>query len=345
MITRLTIENFKSILKTTLDTKHLNILAGVNSSGKSSILQALLLPDVLEIASLKRLGECGDFKDLKCIYAKTNDNIVVRVQFGEKLVSYTLSESGLYFTPIADQELSHILQARYISADRLGPRVSYHTPKGAYIRDVGARGENVIPYCTQCSRDIIDDTRSHPDTVGTTFEYNLESWMQEICPGVRFNFLNNADIDISALSVGTKGEQTVWQRPTNVGFGISYTLPVVASLLGARPGDILLIENPEAHLHPRGQTKMGELLARAANAGLQIFVETHSDHLIDGIRIAVRDRLLSHDQCTVFFCTKSLQTNLTEVDSINFMPTGDLARWPAGFCDQSIKNLSKLAEF
>lgn len=216
MITRLDIENFKSILKTSLSTKSLNILAGVNSSGKSSILQALLLADVVDIVNPKKLEEHGSFEDLKCIYAKSSETILIRIQIDDILHTFTI-DSGITVDQPFNKQLFALSRAQYISADRLGPQVSYHTPKKSRIYNVGKRGENVIPYCTQYSDTIINDTRSHPDTVGTTFEYNLEAWMQEICPGVRFSFLNNADIDISALSVGTKGEQTIWQRPTNVG--------------------------------------------------------------------------------------------------------------------------------
>ena len=79
-------------------------------------------------------------------------------------------------------------------------------------------------------------------------------------------------------------------RATNVGFGLSYTLPVIVALL-APAGALCLIENPESHLHPKGQTKLAELAVRASRAGVQVFVETHSDHFMDGVRIAVRSRL------------------------------------------------------
>src|SRR5438046_1441121 len=77
-------------------------------------------------------------------------------------------------------------------------------------------------------------------------------------------------------------------RPTNVGFGITYALPIVVSILSARPGSLVIIENPEAHLHPRGQVRMGELLSLASTAGIQVLIETHSDHVLNGIRLAVR---------------------------------------------------------
>jgi predicted ATPase len=76
--------------------------------------------------------------------------------------------------------------------------------------------------------------------------------------------------------------------------------PVVACL-AASPGSLLLLENPEAHLHPRGQTAMAELIARTAAAGAQVIVETHSDHVLNGVRLAVKRRVLTGAQTVVHY--------------------------------------------
>jgi len=76
------------------------------------------------------------------------------------------------------------------------------------------------------------------------------------------------------------------------GFGLSYTLPVITALLVGTliPNSLVIIENPEAHLHPRGQTEIARLIALCAQVGTQIIIETHSDHLFDGIRIAAKNK-------------------------------------------------------
>ncbi len=81
-------------------------------------------------------------------------------------------------------------------------------------------------------------------------------------------------------------------RATNVGFGITYVLPILVAILSSRAGALLLIENPEAHLHPKGQAEMGALLARAASCGIQVLIETHSDHVLNGIRVATHDGII-----------------------------------------------------
>ncbi|WP_180834594.1 AAA family ATPase, partial [Vibrio parahaemolyticus] len=65
-------------------------------------------------------------------------------------------------------------------------------------------------------------------------------------------------------------------------------LPIVLALLVTKPGGLVIIENPEAHLHPKGQSYLGRLIQRTAEAGVQVIIETHSDHLLNGIRVAAR---------------------------------------------------------
>ena len=65
-----------------------------------------------------------------------------------------------------------------------------------------------------------------------------------------------------------------------------------------------MLENPEAHLHPKGQRKMGELIAQCAANGIQIFLETHSDHILNGIRIAVKQKRLKGEDAKLFYFSR-----------------------------------------
>ena len=105
-------------------------------------------------------------------------------------------------------------------------------------------------------------------------------------------------------------------------------------------GALCLIENPEAHLHPRGQTKMAELAARAAAAGVQVIAETHSDHFLDGIRIAVRDGLVTPEQVAIHYFSR--EGNAATAKSPKVDKDGRLSEWPEGFFDQHEENLVKL---
>ena len=70
-------------------------------------------------------------------------------------------------------------------------------------------------------------------------------------------------------------------------------MPVILALLLAEDGDVLIVENPEAHLHPAAQSRMAALMVEyAKKKNLQLFVETHSDHVVNGLRIAVKNKTI-----------------------------------------------------
>src|SRR5690606_42119683 len=84
-------------------------------------------------------------------------------------------------------------------------------------------------------------------------------------------------------------------KAENAGFGITYTLPLVTALLSSKPGALLIIENPESHIHPKGQAKLVELIALVAQNDVQIIIETHSDRVVNGIRVGIKEEILSND--------------------------------------------------
>jgi predicted ATPase len=124
--------------------------------------------------------------------------------------------------------------------------------------------------------------------------------------------------------------------PLNVGFGLSYTAPIILALLTAKRGDMVILENPEAHLHPMGQRKMGELMAKAAMDGIQVVVETHSDHLLNGIRLAVKKGELDKDivRLNYFFAEKTDGQYKHTKSSPEILEDGRLSSWPKGFFDE-----------
>ena len=129
-------------------------------------------------------------------------------------------------------------------------------------------------------------------------------------------------------------------------------------LLTASEGNMLVIENPEAHLHPRGQAEVGKLLARAAAAGIQLFVETHSDHVINGVRVAVKEGLLSPEDVQIAFFERKRHADITKskaqtsdvprteiystMQEILIDRSGSLSVYPDGFMDEWNNQLLEL---
>jgi predicted ATPase len=105
--------------------------------------------------------------------------------------------------------------------------------------------------------------------------------------------------------------------------------------LTARQGDLVILENPEAHIHPAGQRMLGELIAKVGAGGVQIFVETHSDHILNGIRISVKDKHIEKNDVQIAFFYKDNENKYRHTYmGLQIMEDGKLDHWPKGFFDE-----------
>ena len=122
------------------------------------------------------------------------------------------------------------------------------------------------------------------------------------------------DIDVAFFREDNKGLfQVHFQNPNeqtqnfynliDMGYGVSQVLPILAELAGEKAEGLFLLQQPEVHLHPRAQAELGSLFCQAASRGGMLLVETHSDYLLDRVRIDVRDRKtkLTHDMVSILF--------------------------------------------
>jgi predicted ATPase len=126
-----------------------------------------------------------------------------------------------------------------------------------------------------------------------------------------------------------------------MGFGISYALPILVAALMMPIGGLLIVENPEAHLHPAGQSRLGTFLGRVAASGVQVIIETHSDHVINGIRLAAaEERLLEPEQVVLHFFGSNIDGSPAVIELTG---RGGLTAWPKGFFDQIELDLGRLA--
>ena len=149
--------------------------------------------------------------------------------------------------------------------------------------EFGLGSEYALNYLNMKQNELLaeDDPRCAASSSHRVIDV-LDEWLQEISPGAHLQLetVRAADALIAGFSFDRPGDVASRRfRATNVGFGLSYTLPVIIALL-SESGTLCLIENPEAHLHPRGQTKLAELAVRASLADVQVIVETHSDHFM-----------------------------------------------------------------
>jgi predicted ATPase len=153
-----------------------------------------------------------------------------------------------------------------------------------------------------------------------------------------------ADLVRLSFSFGTGVSESNPYRPTNVGFGLAYSLPIVVACLSTAEGGLVLLENPEAHLHPQGQMEIGRLVASAAAAGIQLLVETHSDHVLNGVRLAVKRGLIDATSVVFHYFSREVSPPGSRFVSPQIRPDGRLTFWPEGFFDQWDKALLELVD-
>jgi hypothetical protein len=123
----------------------------------------------------------------------------------------------------------------------------------------------------------------------------------------------------------------------DVGFGVLQALPVVVALLVAKPGNILYIEQPEIHLHPRAQTAMATLLADAARRGVRVVAETHSSVLVRSVQTLVAQGQLAPEIVKLHWFTRNPDDGSTKIDSADVDENGAFGPWPSDFDETALQ--------
>ena len=132
-------------------------------------------------------------------------------------------------------------------------------------------------------------------------------------------------------------------RPVNVGYGYSYILALLTAGLLAKKGDTLIIENPEAHLHPSAQAALMRFLCEVViPKDVQVFVETHSDHIVNASLLSVRNGILSNDELSVLFFSRNNSSADVSINNLEVTPKGRVKNPPRNFCDQYAMDLRSL---
>ena len=370
MIRMVRLQNFKCFRDQAIELGKLTLLSGLNGMGKSSVIQSLvllrqshqqnLLPETgLALnGDLLRLGLAADV-----LYegAEATDTIGFTLWIDGDPDELEASWSFAYNSEadvlqISDKPIPEAYQTslftdefHYLQAERIGPRSGYGTSdfQVHQHRQIGNQGEYAAHFLSVFGdRDIANPSLQHEKAMSLSLLNQVEAWLGEVSPGTRLHLKANPDLDQVGLrySFVTGKLESREFRSTNVGFGLTYTLPILVAVLAAHPGALLLVENPEAHLHPRGQAEMGHLLAHAASTGVQIVIETHSDHVLNGIRLAVHGGIIPPEDVVLHYFDRREDGDEAyhEVTSPQIDRDGRIDNWPEGFFDQWNKSLLRL---
>ncbi len=367
MIRRLRLKNFKCFEDETLELRSLTLLSGLNGMGKSTVLQALLLlrQSYLQGLLTKKLialnGELislGTARDVLFEDAK-EERIGFEIELDNKtranwVFKYDREADVLEQTspkvPDKIYKASLFNDAfHYLQAERIGPRTSFEMSdyQVRQHHQLGSRGEYAAHFLHQFgdSHRVLT-AMQHWQGKSSSLKDQVEAWLREISPGVRIDVKPYSEMDLVSLQYSFEFGKQVSSpyRSTNTGFGITYTLSLLIAILSSNKDALVLLENPEAHLHPKGQVNIGKLIAYAASSGVQIIVETHSDHLLNGIRLAVHDGKLNPQSVSLnYFERRNYETfSRVVVNSPQIDHNGRIDHWPEGFFDEWERSLDAL---
>lgn len=366
MIERLDLKYFKCFEELKLPLSQLTLLSGSNAAGKSSVIQALNLlhqtivshewsnrlllngnivnagtvQDVVDKVNGRRgfqVGLITEEHSFQWLFSGEREDMSVTIDSVSVDGETLSSPKKLHFllpddsSSVTKDMANRLYSMTYISAERIGPRDYYLLDDLQNVPVVGSTGENTISLLYSRQGDEVLSEMIEPSVSSKLFQ-QVQFRMQQFFPGCEIVVERVSAINAVTLGIRTS-EDTGFHRPMHVGFGLTQILPIVVAALAAKKDDLLIIENPEVHLHPAGQSMMGQFLGTVASAGVQVIVETHSDHLLNGVRRAVKSRTLNPDKVNIhYFQPRDIEGS--QVASPQIDVEGNISYWPKGFFDQ-----------
>jgi len=411
-INRIAVSGYKSIGKEcSVNIKPLTVLAGANSSGKSSIIQPLLLlkqtleatydPGPLLLTGPNVRFSSGE--QLLCKASPSGEPRLISIGIGSdeefwtckfnwkpqkgcELFQMVASSEGVETTFHPGMTSSEVVDR----AKKLLPHLSYFVEDTSnewaiarlrcFLQFIAFNRKPRHEIIHQCivqalSSHILriihlpglrgNPERTYPVTaVGETYQGTFQQYTASIIASwqnqkgqpqlqavgkdmerlgltwkvsaVRKND-TEVELQVGRLAHPTIGGENDLVSVADVGLGVSQTLPVLVALHVAERGQMVFLEQPEIHLHPRAQSALAEILAEAANRGVVVVAETHSSILLQGIQAVVAEGKLSPDKVSLNWFKRSEQDGLTEVVEGHFDKAGAFGDWPEDFDEVSLK--------
>ena len=332
MISKLSIFNFKSLEQQELEIRPMTVLTGLNSTGKSTCFQAVLTAMYYSspMASLLMDGMDFTFETLRNRNVNAKE-LCIRLSNEENFVLCKMNADETKCDNLIGMDLEK--NVFYLSANRLGfSEMETISPK----YKVGIAGEYIFG--------TFDQEKSNPIDKGllilsesVTLSSHVNYWLTYIL-GIKFE-MQTEKISQTKVRVVYKSNDLPNLSPQQLGVGVSYLVKILIMCLRAKEGDLLMIENPELHLHPAAQARLGEFFTYIANANIQVLIETHCEHLINKLQYQIYKNKFGHDKAVVYY--KGGIT--TAFNEIQFTEGGKYKTpFPEGFFDATLEELLEI---
>lgn len=413
MLTSITLQNFKIFKeKTTFPLSKINLLTGTNGSGKSSLLQSMLLLkqsldydiDTYQIRLNASCVDLGTFDDVQNIDLENNKDILISYDYRIDMITSSFIEGSIFFhLTVFDEknndflldikqldyehnkQINSILDIKkgvfkhdttklakgtffyegdtqelqgkffrlqdFVPIDIIGDKVqglhnaklialyyipaSRITPKNYHKKDASSKDNaNILTQLSEWKNYEVNE-KLCLDKENKTVLHQASQWLSKILDReVEIILEDDTNEYFISLYYLIDGQEKKL-KPTNVGFGYSYILPIIVSGLIATKDEILIIENPEAHLHPKAQSQLAKFLAKVASTGVQVFVESHSEHILNALRVAIvqEEYEISNEDVSVLYFDNQFEEG-KHFEKVEIDEEGGIDNWLEGFFDQ-----------
>lgn len=358
---QLQIKGFKCFSDGRIDLNRLTVLTGSNGAGKSSVIQTLLLVR-------ESIEHCAKLSDVKSISEwKAQDvplNGIKQLQLGtyddicnietDKISISVAGANFIFGQGNADGNVHVMLSNEdfnklpvymtqeefyYLNAERIGPR-AYSDIKPMTFLNSGECGEMAGNVLLEASKTFpkVEQERTFEQEGTLNFNIQVDKWMSYIFSEVS---VKPEQVTPLVCKIRLRSSYSPLVIAPNTGFGYTYALPIVINGLIAPKGSLLIIENPEAHLHPKAQSNIGFFIGKMVAAGLKIIVETHSEHVVNGMRRAALSEFgLKPGDVNIYFFTNGK-------DNCKYIPifideSGNLSDFPVDFFDQVRQDMMEI---
>lgn len=371
-LSQLHLKNYKSHKDTCIKLAPLTILTGMNSSGKSSIIQSLLLLRQTHRRGILHKGlelndtlvSAGSGHDALHRYAdnpqilislKTEDDRPYAFRFDAEH-----AETDNFLPLVGDaacaeaeaEQLSLFSKDfQYLSAMRWGgkstfPSKTYEVKEERQISLTHGKGELVAHFLNEFGGEDTYDYFKNDGTSTLSLMEQAVLWERQVSDNITIDVSRTLDGTGYTVTYGLNlsGKKPLSDlRAENIGFGVSYSLPVIVALLSAKPGALVIVENPEAHIHPEGQAALIYLICLVAQRGVQVIVETHSDHIINGALVGCKkfERTglgIAKENVAIHYFTIDRNEGASKSTQLDIIDDGKLSYQPNGFFDTIVRD-------
>ena len=333
MINKINIKGLKCFNDVELTLKNLTLLAGKNSMGKSTVIQAILA--LIQNGNNPFSGEyinIGKISELKNRYVGSTE---IQISINDKFSKIIIDD----YSKVKTKGKKEKLNIKYLCADRIGVRDTY-SKELSNSDDIGVKCEYAYQYLEKHSDDKWEDSEFvYNPKSKLTFGGQVDYWLNEIV-GYTIRAEEIDRTELIRVSFNANGLVNNI-RPKNVGTGVSYIAEIIIAALSCEAGDIVIIENPEIHIHPSGQSKFVSFLAFLAQNGVQVIVETHSDHIYNSVRKSIHNDEIECDNVSIYLF-EQISDGTSRPFLIPINEDGKAEQQREGFFDQTKKDLEEI---